>query len=331
MRTHDALFLDYYEDIDRWFTEAPPTHTRPSGSPAELIDPASPRGNTILARSARQAVTVDGATIDHSRFLSLAAHGTTAEYRRYDPFSITHLAGKYYESLALRHGYSLRHVNVVTRIDLERLAEEIAPRWIMLSSTFMTEIPHLLDALSNIRRAFPGVPICVGGLFLVEIEKALTPLEFQRLLMSLRTDVYAVTPLGEATFLELLRSETSSLDPARLPGSFVRDGRRYTRSDAPEPGLTIDDTWVRWDEVDQSSLYHMVHSRTARSRRRIGRCGPPGEGRRRSRICERVHTPRRLHLAYERGPHRTHRVPLPRVPLRPHGRTHGAHFPKRSR
>lgn len=265
MNNFDALFLSYFEDIDRWSTDLPPTRTRATGSPARLMDRDDENGRSILARSARQAVTVDGRTLDQSRFFALAAHGTTAEYRRYDTFAVSHLSGKYYESLAARHGRRVRHVNIATRIDLERLGARITPSWVMVSSTFMTDPPQLMDALQHVRRAFPGVPIAVGGLYLVEVEKSVTPREWQRLLRSLGAEVYVVTPLGEAAFLELIGSDASDLDPARLPGSWVRDGRGYVKSDAPEPGLPIDDHHVRWDELDQDGIYHSVHTRTARS------------------------------------------------------------------
>ncbi|MEO1699896.1 MAG: radical SAM protein [Planctomycetota bacterium] len=265
MESIDALFLSYFEDVDRWSTDLPDTRTRATGSPARLVGRDDPNGATILARSARQAVTVDGRTLDQSRFFSLAAHGTTSEYRRYDTFSISHLSGKYYESLGARHGYRVRHVNVATRVDLERLSAEVTPRWLMVSSTFMTEPAHLLEALQHARRAFPGVPVCVGGLFLVEVEKSVAPRDWQRLLLSLRADVYAVTPLGEAAFLELLKHDSADVDPARLPGAWVKEGRTFVKSDAAEPGLPIDDHWVRWDELAQDGIYHTVHTRTARS------------------------------------------------------------------
>lgn len=265
MEFSDALFLSYFEDIDRWSTDLPATRTRATGSPARLAGRDDPNGRSILARSARQAVTVDGKTLDQSRFFSLAAHGTTAEYRRYDTFAVSHLSGKYYESLAARNGHRIHHVNIVTRIDLERLSAEIAPRWIMVSSTFMTDPPQLLDALQHVRRAFPGVPICVGGLYLVEIEKSVEPREWQRLLLSLRAEVYVVSPLGEAAFLELLDKGPDDLDPTRLPGAWIKEGRRYVKSATHEPGLPIDDHWVRWDELRQDGIYHAVHTRSARS------------------------------------------------------------------
>lgn len=261
----DALFLSYYEDIDRWHNDHAPSASGPTGNPARRIAADQPGGQSILARTARQSVAINGNQHDLSRYLSVAGHGDTREYRRYDSFAIGHLSGKYYESLGARHGFDVRHVNLVTRVDLEQLGREVDPRWIMLSSTFATEPAQLLDAVQHVRRAFPDVPICMGGLFIVEVEKALGPRDFQRLLLSLRCDVYAVTPLGEAAFLELLGSNGGDLETLELPGSWIKRGARYVKSDAPEPGLSIDDNYVRWDQVRQDGLYHTVHTRTARS------------------------------------------------------------------
>ena len=263
--TCDALFLSYYEDVDRWHNDYAPSASGPTGSPAKLMDPSAPGGRTILPRTARQAVSLDGGVHDLARFFSYAAHGDTREYRRYDSFSIGHLSGKYYESLGKRHGFHIRHENHVNRVDLERLGQTVKPRWVMLSSTFMTETAHVMDAMQHLRRAFPDVPIVVGGLFLVEVEKSVSPRDFQRLLLSFRADVYAVTPLGEAAFLSLLQADGENLGALTLPGSWVKVGARFVKSDAPEPGLPIDDHYVRWDQLDQSNLYHTTHTRTARS------------------------------------------------------------------
>lgn len=261
----DALFLSYFEDIDRWHNDHAPSASGPTGSPVQLLAPDDPGGRTILARTARQAVTLDGDVHDLPRFLSYAAYGSTIEYRRFDAFSLTHLSGKYYESLAVRNGFDVRHRNHVSRVDLEHLGTVFAPRYVMLSSTFMTETANILDALQHVRRAWPGVPVVVGGLFLVEVEKAVTDRDFQRLLLSFGADVYVVSAMGEEAFLRLLSHDGEDLAGLDLPGSYVRNGRRFVKSETVEPGLPIDDHWVRWDQLDPQGLYHTVHTRTARS------------------------------------------------------------------
>lgn len=261
----DALFLSYYEDIDRWHNDFAPSTSGPTGSPARLVPMDAAGGKSILSRTARQSASVDGGVHDLARFFSIAAYGDTREYRRFDSFSIGHLSGKYYESLAVRAGYSVRHLNHVSRVDIERLGQTVEPRWVMLSSTFMTETAHVMDAMQHLRRAFPDTPIVVGGLFLVEVEKSVSPRDFQRLLLSLRADVYAVTPLGEEAFLSLLGAGDRGLSELRLPGCWVKDGARFVKSDALEPGISIDENYVRWDELDASGLYHVTHTRTARS------------------------------------------------------------------
>lgn len=270
-RVVDAVFFSYFEDLDRWWNDYAPSASGPTGSPSLRIARDAPEGRSFLARIARESVGLaspDGRScgvVDLSRFLSLAAHGDTREYRRYDAFAINQLAGKYYQSLARRSGFELTHFDIVTRVDVERLGAELAPRWVMLSSTFATETANLLDAIQHLKRAFPGVPVVVGGLFLVEVEKALTKEQFPRLLASLGADVYVVSALGEASFLELLRSSDGDLAKLALPSAWVREGRKVVKRPSEDAGQPIDEHFVRWDLLEPAGLYHIAHTRTARS------------------------------------------------------------------
>jgi len=261
--TVDGLFLSYYEDIDRWHNDHAPG--KPTGHPAVLLRPSDEGGRSILARTARQGVALDGKLLDIARFFAWAANGSTVEYRRYDAFSLTHLSGAYYESLCARRERDVRHLNHVSRCDIPLLAERYAPRCIFLSSTFFTEIANLLDAMQHLRRAWPGVPIVVGGLFLVELEKALPKERFQALLRTFGADAYVVSALGELALLRILERAGDDLAGLELPAAWIREGRGYALSPAAEPGLPIDEHYVRWDELRPDGLYHTVHTRTARS------------------------------------------------------------------
>jgi p-methyltransferase len=261
--TVDGLFLSYFEDLDRWHNDHAPG--KPTGAPAVLRARTEEGGRSILARTARQGVSLDGKLHDISRFFAWAAHGSTAEYRRYDAFSLTHLSGAYYESLGARLGCDLVHLNHVSRVDLAPLSLRYAPRCIFLSSTFFTEIANLLDAMRHLRRAWPGVPIVVGGLFLVELEKAVPAARFQAMLSTFGADAYVVSALGEEALCRILRRDGDGLEGLELPSTWQRSGRGYTLSSAPEPGLPIDEHFVRWDELRPDGLYHTVHTRTARS------------------------------------------------------------------
>lgn len=261
----DALFLSYFEDIDRWANDGATSVSGPTGSPAKRVPRDAPDGRSFLARIARESIAVPEGAIDLSRFLSLAAHGDLREHRRYDAFSINQLSGKYYESLARREGFELVHLDVVTRVEMEQLPALFTPRFVMLSSTFATETANVLDALQHVRRAYPAVPLVVGGLFLVEVQKALSDAQFRRLLAALGADVYVVSPLGEEAFLGLLRSDGGDLSALRLPGAWVRNGRRVEPLGIEDAGVPIDEHYVRWDLLDPAGLYHIAHTRTARS------------------------------------------------------------------
>lgn len=262
MESIDGLFLSYFEDIDLWHNDPLPGDPRPAA-----------RGNarpseddlTMRARTMRQSVSIDGNLYDLSRFLSWARYGTTAHYRRYDAFSCTHLSGSYYRSLAARHGYDVRHINQADRIVVERLAQRFTPRYLFLSTTFQTETSVILDAVQCLRRAFPGVPLVLGGLILVELERGCTADTFQRFLRAWRADAYVVSAQGEEAFLEFLRHDPSELCTLDLPATWMRQGASYVRSARAEVGLSIDREYVRWSAFDPSSLHAVVHARTARS------------------------------------------------------------------
>jgi len=258
----DALFISYYEDIDRWRNDHAPG--APTGSPAQYDPESSHAEHSFQHRTARQSVGLEGGLVDISRFFSHAAHGTTAEYRRYDAFTTTHLSGAYYDSLAKRHGFDVRHVNHASRVDVYNLARRFAPRYVLLSTTFMVEPAITLDCLQHLRKAFPGVPIVLGGLILVELEKSVSEPDFKRFLASFGADAYVVSAQGEEALLELLAHD-GPLTGLDLPSTWVREGRTVRRCGAVERGLAMDDNFVRWDELDPASLYHTVHTRTARS------------------------------------------------------------------
>ena len=69
----------------------------------------------------------------------MIASGSTADYERYSPFSMTHLSGSYVRALTAGHGYDVRHVNFAQRRSLVELSQRWAPRWILLSTTLLSE------------------------------------------------------------------------------------------------------------------------------------------------------------------------------------------------
>ena len=56
--TVDGLFLSYFEDLDRWHNDHAPG--KPTGAPAVLRARTEEGGRSILARTARQGVSLDG-------------------------------------------------------------------------------------------------------------------------------------------------------------------------------------------------------------------------------------------------------------------------------
>lgn len=262
----DGLFISYFEDIDRWTNDHAPSSSGPTGSPIIRTDTTSKSEDTMSHRAGQQSVSIDGDNYNLSRFLSLANYGSTIEYRRYDAFSSTHLSGSYYESLARRHGFNIRHANHTSRVDLERMAPTIQPRFIFLSTTFLTHTTQLIDAAQHVRANWPGVPLIMGGPVLVELSKSVPARTLQSLLSGWGADAYVISALGEAAFLKLLSNKGKDLEELALPNTWIRRGKKFVKNEElEEPGLSIDENYVHWDILDQSSLYHTVHTRTARS------------------------------------------------------------------
>ena len=119
--------------------------------------------------------------------------------------------------------------------------------------------------MQHLRRAWPGVPIVVGGLFLVELEKSVSAAQFQALLRTFGAEAYVVSALGEAALSRILERGPDGLEGLELPATWIRAGRGYALCTEAEPGLPIDEHYVRWDELRPDGLYHAVHTRTARS------------------------------------------------------------------
>ena len=260
----DALFLSYFEDVDKWWNDHLEDHAAVTGMRADSH--ASADDPTLEARMLRQLVQVEGHFVDQPRLLSWARHGTTAEYRRYDAFAFSHLAGSYFRSLCGARGYDVRHINTADRTNLAAMAERVSPRWVLLSSTFLAEAARTLDVCRRLRQTFPDAGLVVGGLVLLELQKSLPEQSFQRLLRALRADAYVLTSEGEQALLELLPHHPRDLDRLELPKTWVRRGAGYELStqnaELPPP---FSDGWVRWSRIPADSLYHTVNVRTARS------------------------------------------------------------------
>ncbi|MBI5432545.1 MAG: radical SAM protein [Planctomycetes bacterium] len=260
----DILFLSYYADIDRWHNDWSSDVTR---MPARAAQPGE-RDQSMMGRIERQSVRIDGRPYDFARFLSWARYGSTREFRRYDAYTPTHLNGAYHESLLGAKGLRVRHVNYADRLVIAELAERYSPRFVLFSTTFMIEAPTILDGMQRVRRAFPGARVISGGFMLGELEKDLGRPRFERFLRAWGADAYVASAMGEEPLLALLGADERDWPKLALANTWLRraDGG-YTppTPDVPELGLSMNDTWVRWDRLDPENLYHTVHVRTARS------------------------------------------------------------------
>ena len=257
----DALFLSYYEDVDRWHNDH--LGDAPATSATGLRAPGVDHG--ALSRYVSQGVGLEGGLLDLPRFLSWVAGGTTADYERYSPFTMTHLSGSYLRALTAGHGFDVRHVNFTQRRSLVELSERWAPRWILLSTTLLSETARILDACQRVRRLWPEAGLALGGLSILELQSAMPAEGFQRLLRACGADAVVLTPQGEEALLELLahdRDEVAGLD---LPRTWVKGARGYAVGERAERGVPLDEGWVRWSRLDPATVYPTVHTRTARS------------------------------------------------------------------
>ncbi len=262
----DALFISYFEDVDRWHNDhlddAPASS--PTGVRASIA--ANAEDHSEFSRLVSQSVGIDGGLVDMPRFLSWVAHGTTAQYPRYSPFSMTHLSGSYLRGLTAGHGFDVRHVNFSNRRTLIELSERWAPRWILLSTTFLSETTRLLDACQRVRKLWPEAGLALGGLVILELQSAMPEAAFQRLLRACGADAVVLSPQGEESLLELLAHERGELSGLDLPRTWIKSPQGYVRAgERAERGIPFDDAWVRWNRLAPESLYHTVHTRTARS------------------------------------------------------------------
>lgn len=252
MREIDALFVSYFEDVDRW-EHPPPT-------------PSEADGPNPQARTARQSVTIDGERLDLARFLAWVRYGDAREYRRYDSFTPTHLSGSFYRSFLGELGFRVVHVNCADRRNLPELAERFDPRYVLLSTSFQVDLPTIFTAVQCVRRSFPRARVVLGGLALVELERSLGPRGFHRLLQAWSPDAAVVSALGEEPLVRMLGQRAGELSDLELPNTWIREGGVLVPPRTTEEHARgLDESFVRWDMLPRESLYHTVHTRTARS------------------------------------------------------------------
>ena len=256
------LLVSYFEDIDRYHNDL---GSGPWRKKAEGFGAVS-GGRVQDERRMRQMVRIDGRRYDLARFCSLIAHGHTREYRRYDTHTGTHLCGTALESWMRVHGRSLRHVNHATRFDLAALSEQVRPRVLFLSTTFLPEPENIAQVAALMRRLWPGVPVILGGQVLVEYSKIVTPEIWRGYLAQWGADAVVVSSRGEVQALAIVESEPDRICDLDLPMTWVRtrDGSYRLGSGIDRPA-TVDETTVRWDLLDRRYVYHLAGMRTARS------------------------------------------------------------------
>lgn len=259
----DALFISYFADVDRWHNDWSDDIKR---APSRAV-PEGQLDQTMMGRIERQSVRIDGKPYDFPRFLSRTRYGHTREYLRYDAYTPTHLSGAYYEALLEPHGIRLKHVNSSDRLVIDRLAQQVAPRFVLFSTSFMVEVPTILDGIQRVRAAWPDATVVVGGFMLGELERDVGKDNFQRFMRAWGADAYVMSPMGEEAMLGILNSNGGDLRGLDLPETYVRSpGGGFEPATAREEvGFPLDESWVRWNRVNPAGLYHTVHVRTARS------------------------------------------------------------------
>jgi anaerobic magnesium-protoporphyrin IX monomethyl ester cyclase len=264
----DALFISYYANADRWHNDLeadpPPNLARTRGVLAALSDDVWMKDEVDIV--------IDGRLYDFSRFLSWVQYGSTVERVRFDPFNMTLLAGTYYLNLLSAHGFDIRVANAADRFVLEELGAAYHPRFVLLSTTLLFDAADrdaIPTAVRQIRAQWPDAVVVLGGLMLVSYEKNLPRPQFLRLLRDYGADAYVVSPRGETPLLEILGcgSAEGLFTCSSIPRTYVVSGQTVVApSDAPEVGLDMADTHIRWSRLPQTEhLYHTAHVRTARS------------------------------------------------------------------
>ena len=258
-RSLDAIFIPFYEDETRWHND----------DLAAVEETGFVASNSRKGRMARECVNIDGKKYDFSRFLSWINYDTTVEHRRFDSYSLTLLAGSYYQNYLGRHGFNVHVTNATSRSALQKLDPGYNPRFVMLSTTLLLEKELVMGAVKCIRDTWPDATIILGGLFLVELHKLLPEDKFKLLLRNFGADIYVVSPRGEQSVLEVMRrgSLDAVIEGESIPTIFAVRGREVHAPDTcDDHNLEPEESFISWNEtVDLDNLYHTVHTRTARS------------------------------------------------------------------
>jgi p-methyltransferase len=264
MQNIDVLFIAYYHDRDRYYNHSSlePLHDYRPVNIGPMVPLASPKSDMLD----KLCVKIDHGRYDFARLLSLARFGTPANYRSFDAHTPNHLVGSYFYSLFTQAGFSISSINNCDRLDLETLEKHYLPKHVLVSTSLIAEDFVISDVCNRVRKLWPEASLVLGGLLLVELERALNHSEFVRVLENWDADAYICTPRGEESALRIVASDKKSILKAQPPLTWVRGKNGYVKTESKEkPEVSIDNNRVRWNLFPADSLYHCIHLRTARS------------------------------------------------------------------
>lgn len=180
-----------------------------------------------------------------------------------------YLNGPYIMSFLGRRGFKGRLVpNFVTGRPLLDEILDSGVKTVMISTSHIHSIPVLLEVLSHVRERSPGATIIIGGngVYRFILNEGASP-AFEGLLAGLMAmvDIAVVEPQGETTLGAVMQALRDGASMDEVP-NLILAGRygdmRRTKKQLEQNSL--DDNYIRWDEVDPACLGEKVPMQTSR-------------------------------------------------------------------
>ena len=232
-------------------------------TPTTLEMPAAPKARASMLQlyNYTRVVNAEGQLVDHVAHLKQTLGRPQAE-----PFSVWEMylcSGLLLKSHLERHGIEALLVNYMDSENTEEQLEALGrfdPHIVVLSTTFVLTMRHLVEAGRLIRRALPKAFIVAGAHHVFTTLMYLDEAQQRRYLLDSQLDAFVNDVQGEGTLLELSRAWPADL--SKIPNLIWKDVDGVRINDRRVEENDVNSTPIEFRDLTAGSIIHM---RTARS------------------------------------------------------------------
>jgi radical SAM PhpK family P-methyltransferase len=140
-------------------------------------------------------------------------------------------------SYLAKRGYSFDYVNL-PHLEKEKLKSKLLDgdiRTIVITTTLYVSVHPILELIQFIRQYNTKVRIVVGGPYVYNLPKMMTPLALQQLFKYMGADIYVISNEGEATLVNIIETLKNNGDLEKVDNlAYNKNGRYIMTGSSPE-------------------------------------------------------------------------------------------------